>query len=102
MGDVAMSVPVLSALIEQNPEIKITVLSRAFLEPLFKDLPNTTFYNADVNGKHKGFLGLHKLYRELSALKIDAVADIHNVLRSKILRFFFLFSRKNISARLLS
>ncbi len=92
-----MSVPVLRELIEQNTELKITVLSRAFLQPLFEDLSNTTFYAADVKGKHKGFFGLYKLYRELSALKIDAIADIHNVLRSKIIRFFFSLSRKEIS-----
>lgn len=97
MGDVAMSVPVLRALLEQNPEVKITVLSRPFLQPLFKDLPNTSFYAADVNGNHKGFFGLYTLYRELSALKIDAIADIHNVLRSKIIRLFFSLSRKKIS-----
>ncbi len=98
MGDVAMSVPVLRALLEQNPEVKITVLSRPFLQPLFEDLPNTTFYAADVDGKHKGLFGLYTLYRELSALKIDAIADIHNVLRSKIIRLFFSLSRKKILA----
>lgn len=97
MGDVAMTVPVLRALIEQNPELKITVLSRAFLQPLFEDLSNTTFYAADVKGKHKGFFGLYQLFRELSALKIDAIADIHNVLRSKIIRLFFSLSQKKIS-----
>lgn len=97
MGDVAMSVPVLRALINQNPDVKITVLSRAFFKPLFEDLPNTSFFAADVTNKHKGFSGLFKLYKELSLLHIDAVADLHNVLRSKILRFFFSLSRNKIA-----
>ena len=97
MGDVAMSVPVLRAFIEQNPDVKITVLSRVFLKPLFENLANVNFYVADVSGKHKGFLGLFKLYSEIKQLKIDAIADIHNVLRSKILRFFFSPSRIKIS-----
>ena len=29
--------------------------------------------------------------KELSSLQLDAVADLHNVLRTKILRFFFFF-----------
>lgn len=91
MGDVAMSVPVLRALITQNPKVKITVLSRAFLKPLFEDLPNVNFYAAEVDGKHKGLLGLYRLSKELKTLKIDAIADIHNVLRSKLLRLFFSF-----------
>jgi len=97
MGDVAMSVPVLRALLEQNSEVKITVLSRSFFEPLFEDLPNTNFYTAEVNQKHKGFLGLLKLFQELSTLNVEAVADIHNVLRSKIIRFFFFLKRKDIA-----
>ncbi|MCF6223433.1 MAG: glycosyltransferase family 9 protein [Flavobacteriaceae bacterium] len=92
MGDVAMSVPVLRAFVYQNPEVKITVLSRAYLKPLFEEIPNVSFYVADVEGKHKGVFGLYKLSKELKSLKINAVADIHNVLRSKILRFFFSLS----------
>ena len=97
MGDVAMSVPVLRAFIVQNPNTKITILSRAFLKPMFENLPNVTFYAADVDGKHKGFFGLLQLSKELKALKTDAIADIHNVLRTKILRFFFSLSRNKIA-----
>jgi len=93
MGDVAMSVPVLRAFTEQNPNVKITVLSRIFLKPFFENIKNVDFYAADVNQKHKGFLGLYRLSKELKHLNIDAIADIHNVLRSKILRFFFSLSR---------
>ena len=61
MGDVAMSVPVLRAFTEQNPNVKITVLSRVFLKPFFENIKNVDFYAADVNQKHKGFLGLYRL-----------------------------------------
>jgi len=39
-----------------------------------------------VNGAHKGIFGLRRLANELKVLNIDAVADLHDVLRSKILR----------------
>ena len=97
MGDVAMSVPVLHAFIEQNPDVKITVLSRAFLKPLFDDLENVNFYIADVDGNHKGLSGLFKLYREIKQLDIDAIADLHNVLRSKFLRSLFSLSPVKMS-----
>ncbi len=97
MGDVAMSVPVLRVFVSQNPNVKITVLSRAFFKPLFEGIPNVDFYAVDVKGVHKGILGLKKLSNELLDLNIDAVADIHNVLRSKVLRFFFSLSGKNIA-----
>ncbi len=58
MGDVAMSVPVLRAFIEQNPDVKITVLSRVFFKPLFENLANVNFYVVDVSGNNRGFLGL--------------------------------------------
>ncbi len=89
MGDVAMAVPVLNALEKQHPNLKITVLSKPFLKPLFDGLKNVTFYAAEVDGKHKGFFGIYKLFKELKSLNIDAVADLHNVLRSKVLRTFF-------------
>ena len=92
MGDVAMSVPVLRAFVAQNSDVKITFLSRSFLKPMFENISNVSFYTADVDGKHKGIAGIFKLYKELNKLNIDAVADIHNVLRSKILRSFFSFS----------
>ena len=89
MGDVAMTVPVLRAFVNQHPTVKVTVLSKPFLKPLFTDIKNVTFYAADVNNKHKGFWGIYILFKELKLMKIDAVVDLHNVLRSKILRFFF-------------
>ncbi|MFA5297246.1 MAG: glycosyltransferase family 9 protein [Lutibacter sp.] len=97
MGDVAMAVPVLSALVKQHPELKITVLSKPFLKPLFADLKNVTFFAAEVNGKHKGLFGIYKLFKELKSLNITAVADLHNVLRSKILRTFFKLAAKNVA-----
>jgi ADP-heptose:LPS heptosyltransferase len=89
MGDVAMTVPVLRALIEQYPQLKITVLTRAFFFPFFRDLPNVSLFPIDIKGKHKGVFGLFKLSKELKALGIDAVADLHNVLRSNILKLYF-------------
>ena len=84
-----MTIPVLRALTEQHPELKITVLTRDFFKPFFRNLENVAVYSADLKGKHKGILGLYKLSKELKALQFDAVADLHNVLRSKILKFFF-------------
>ncbi|MBC8755314.1 glycosyltransferase family 9 protein [Kordia sp. YSTF-M3] len=89
MGDVAMTIPVINAMIRSYPNVKITIVSRAFLKPIFHNIPNVSFVTADVKGKHKGIFGLYKLYKELKTLQIDVVADLHNVLRSKILGFFF-------------
>ncbi|MEH6536909.1 MAG: glycosyltransferase family 9 protein [Psychroserpens sp.] len=93
MGDVAMTVPVLRAFTAQYPEVKLTVLTKPFFKPFFKDIPNVLVFEADIKGKHKGVIGLWKLSRELKKLHVDVVADLHNVLRSKILKFFFFGKR---------
>ena len=92
MGDVAMTVPVIKALVEQFPEVRVTVVSRPFFKPFFKDLPRVDFFSIDLKKRHKGFLGLLRLYRDLKALKIDFFADFHNVLRSQIVSKLFGFS----------
>ena len=97
MGDVAMTVPVIRAFVEQNPNVKITVVSRPFFKPFFNGIPNVNFFAVDVKGRHKGLKGLLKLHSDLKQLNIDAVADLHNVLRSQILRTLFALSGKKVA-----
>jgi ADP-heptose:LPS heptosyltransferase len=92
MGDVAMTVPVLRALVAQNPDVKITVVSRVFYKPIFKNIPNINFFTAHVHHRHKGLLGLFRLYKDLKSKGITEIADLHNVLRSKIIRTLFSIS----------
>ena len=89
MGDVAMTVPVLRAFTKQHPKVRLTVLTRPFFVPFFRDIPNTSVYIFDDKVRHKGIFGLYKLYKELKTLKINKVADLHNVLRTKVLKLFF-------------
>lgn len=89
MGDVAMTVPVLRALLKSNPELKITVISRGFFKPFFRDLPEVSFFSVDLDKRHKGFFGLYRLYQDIRALGVTAFADLHQVLRSKVVGFFF-------------
>lgn len=89
MGDVAMTVPVIRALVEQNKQVKVTIVSRPFFKPFFDDIEGVDFFGVDLKDRHKGFVGIYRLFQDLKKLKIDFVADLHNVLRSKILRTFF-------------
>ena len=98
MGDVAMTVPVIRAFVKQFPDVKITVVSRPFFKPFFDGIPNVDFFAVDVKERHKGFIGLMKLYSDLKKLNIDAVADLHNVLRSQIIRTLFALSGKKVAA----
>ncbi|TDE04332.1 glycosyltransferase family 9 protein [Flavobacterium sandaracinum] len=98
MGDVAMTVPVLRAFVNQYPEVKITVISRPFFKPFFEGIPNLSFFAFDEKERHKGFLGLLRLFQDLKGLEIDAFADLHNVLRSKIIRNLFALSGKKTTS----
>lgn len=90
LGDVAMTVPVIRLLLRQHPQLQITFLSNAFVAPLFDGIERCNFYPADLKGRHKGVRGLYILYKDLKhQFSFDAIADLHQVLRSKILRFFF-------------
>lgn len=97
MGDVAMTVPVIRAFVEQHKNVKITVVSRPFFKPFFDGISNVNFFSVDVKGRHKGFLGLIRLHADLKQLNIDAVADLHNVLRSQVIRTLFALSRKKVA-----
>ena len=79
LGDVAMAVPVVYALAQQYPDVRITVLSRPFARPLFDE--------------YRGVKGLNALYRRLTAKQFTHVADLHAVLRSEYLRMRFNLGR---------
>ncbi|MFV8441368.1 glycosyltransferase family 9 protein [Flavobacterium sp. LB2P44] len=98
MGDVAMTVPVLRAFVNQHPQVKITVISRPFFKPFFEGIPTIAFFAFDEKERHKGFLGLLRLFQDLKRLNIDAFADLHNVLRSKIIRNLFALSGKKVAS----
>lgn len=84
-GDVAMTVPVFTEFLEQNPDVQIVFLSRENFRDLFEGLPNFIFKGVDIND-YKGFFGMRKLAKELKAeFKPDLIADLHDVIRTKIL-----------------
>ena len=96
MGDVAMTVPVLAALHKSNPELKVFLLTKKHFTPIFHQLSFVEVIEADVKGRHKGLSGLYRLFLELKKKDIGLVADLHNVLRSKIMSFFFRWSRVSV------
>jgi ADP-heptose:LPS heptosyltransferase len=98
LGDVAMTVPVIQLLLHQYPQLQVTVVSTAFVKPLFADIERLHFVAAELKGTHKGFTGLYRLYQSLKKnVAFDAVADFHNVLRTKMLRSFMLLDGKPIA-----
>ena len=89
MGDVAMTVPVVNALAVQHPDLRITVLTRTRFTPMFEWLPANVQTKGIDFDQYAGIMGLTRLYQQLRQGNFDAVADLHNVLRSKYLRSCF-------------
>lgn len=97
LGDVAMMVPAVASLAAQYPQDRIFVMTRVAFAPLFKHLSfNVNVIPVDVNGKHKGFLGLLKLVGKCVGIGITHVADEHDVLRTKIIRWSLLLRGKKV------
>lgn len=89
LGDIAMTVPVVKNLLQQNPSLQITFVAVPFVQPLFDGIERLNFFPADIKKEYKGIFGLWKLARAIKKqIAFDAVADLHDVLRTKILRFF--------------
>jgi len=87
LGDIAMTVPVVHDLAVQYPDLEITMLSREMARPLFERMPkNVQFIAADLNGRHKGLLGLCRLWLDAHLSDFDYIADFHDVLRTCGLR----------------
>ena len=90
LGDVAMTIPVVYSVCRAYPDTTFVMLTQKVASQLFLCAPrNLQVVVADVKGRHKGFGGLYDLAKELRALSIDAVADLHDVLRTKFLRTCF-------------
>lgn len=85
MGDVAMLPHALKALKSAYPDLKVTVVTRKLFRPFFEGL-DVDFLYIDTKGEHKGVRGVLRLAREARALGVDAMADVHDVLRSQLFR----------------
>jgi ADP-heptose:LPS heptosyltransferase len=98
MGDVALTAPVLKEMRQHYPDIEIVLLTRPAFKPFFTLIDGLSFFFPDLKNTHKGIPGIFRLYRDINKqAKIDHVIDLHDVLRSKILRFIFRLSGTPVS-----
>ena len=81
-----MIVPVVAAFIKAHPKHKVSVLTKKQFAPLFYHLSSVEVIPVDFNIDYKGVFGLIRLSKKIKTLKIDAIADLHHVLRTKVLR----------------
>ena len=83
LGDVAMTLPVIYSVARQYPDTEFTLLTRPFFRRLFIDAPaNLKFEEfADTS-----FGGLMRTIGRLRRRGFGAVADLHDMLRTRLIR----------------
>lgn len=97
LGDVAMTVPQIYSVCRTYPDTTFVMLTQKVASSLFVNAPdNLQLYVAEVYSRHKGIAGIWRLAHELNALGIDAVVDLHDVMRTHFLRFLLRFMGKPV------
>lgn len=93
MGDVAMTMPVIRSVLIARPEVSITLITRPRFAELYQNIllddqqrNRLHILPADVDGDDSGPAGLWRLSRKIKSLKPDRVIDLHDHLRTRILR----------------
>ncbi len=89
LGDVAMTIPVLYSACRRNPDTLIVLITRPSMVGMFVNSPaNLLPVGVDVKA-HKGVAALWRMWRDLiKKYKPDVIVDLHDVLRTKVLRLY--------------
>jgi ADP-heptose:LPS heptosyltransferase len=90
MGDVALLLPVIRGVLNENPNVQITLVTRSKLFPFFENIDRLKLRSADFEHLHKGVFGLFRLYKGIKTTdQPNVVIDLHQVLRSYLLNSMF-------------
>ena len=93
LGDVAIAIPVLYSVAKNHPDDHFLFLTQSAWQSLFIDKPaNLTNFPVFTKDRHKGLRGIFRLLRDLSPFihaKKVKVADLHGVIRSVIIDYYF-------------
>lgn len=89
LGDVAMTIPVIYDACAENPGVNFVVLTRKAPAKMFLcPPPNLKVVGVNLD-QYKGTAGMWRLLKEMIAsYDIDTLVDLHDVLRTKLLRLF--------------
>ncbi len=94
LGNVAMTVPVVASLSKRYPNDRFIFAAKKDLGAMFVSMPNVEFYEVD---NHLDWKGVFALWRRLRD-KIDAVVDLQDVPRTRVLRVLMRLSGKQVTS----
>ena len=91
IGDVAMSVPVIYSACAAYPDVRFIFVTRRTMADIFVNPPsNLIVVGVDLKTDYTGVSGMRRLVGELAKdYNIDIFVDLHNVLRTRMMRFFW-------------
>ena len=94
IGDVAMTVPVIYSVCRTYPDIRFIFITRRTMADIFVNAPdNLKVIGVDLKTDYVGVAGMKRLAAEIEKeYEIDYFVDLHNVLRTRILRLFWRMS----------
>lgn len=99
LGDICMTLPVIDSFCRAYPDVELTFLTSkpgATIARTVIHVPNLKIIA--INKKdYSGLGGMNRLYKEMKSQGFDAIADLHDVLRTKWLDFRFHLSCKPVS-----
>ncbi|MEA1896822.1 MAG: glycosyltransferase family 9 protein [Bacteroidota bacterium] len=97
MGDVALTVPAIRKVLDENNGLRITLVTAPYFTPFFNGIKGLKVFPANFYKEYKGIKGLFCLYKDLAGLqKFDNIIDLHGVIRSYIVSLLFRLSGKKI------
>lgn len=97
IGDVAMTLPVVYSVARLNPTHTFTVLTQTFLMSIFVNRPeNVSVVGINTRSSEKKLSGLLRFASALARYDFDYVIDLHDVIRTKIIRAIFLLKGKKV------
>lgn len=90
LGDVAMTIPPVYDLCRAFPDKTFVFVTRTRMAGMFVNAPDNLIVEGVNLGNYRGIGGMRRLARQLQEkyTGIEAVIDLHDVLRTKLLRFF--------------
>lgn len=97
IGDVAMSVPVIYSAARANPDDTFTVVTQAFLIPIFINRPkNVELLGINIKGTEKSVWGMLRFASAISREKYDLILDLHRVIRTRAFTSYFRLRGKRV------
>lgn len=94
LGNVAMTVPVVASLSRRYPNDRFIFAAKKDLGAMFASMPNVEFQEVDNHLDWKGVLALWRRWRD----KTDAVIDLQDVPRTRVLRLLLRLSGKRVTS----